>query len=350
MSLQHQSLTVERKIIRADQRDWQPSDENRICAYWNSDEEIMRRVLEGDATFVDAQGRSVPMAPRVFSATPTKRFLEMGREDIISQQSLMCHNPTGAPLRADDLGFLLATGRKDWPRAFRRLKELGHPMAAVVATWKGRDLETTALTASTAPGMFLAWGTNPATLTAAVTDISLFAERTTAAGFEARTSVSPTQQTTSKVNDTWQYQGTITALGTVTIAEAGVFSSSTQPTQNTVAAAGVVGSNSSTTLNTGSTFSPGNNNYVQIRTEFMQVTAGSGTTALTVVRMNNVAANLGGGAGNISTIAVSDVVTPGNPPGQSGITGGSMLIHADHTGDGLNSGDSIQYTVKDQLT
>jgi hypothetical protein len=250
-------------------------------------------------------------------------------------------------IRADDLGYLLAHDRSKWPQVINRLRDLGHPMAAVVATNKGRDLETIALTASTAPGMFLTWGTNPAGLTATRSDVALFAERV---GSEARTSVTPTQQTTTTVNDTWQYQGTISATGTVTIAEAGIFSASTQPAQATVAAAGVVGSNSNTTLNTGATFTPGNNNFIQIRTEFMQVTAGSGSQALTVVRQNNIAANLGGGAGNIATIAVSDNVGPGNPPGQSGISGGSMLIHADHTGDGLGSGDSIQYTVKDQLT
>jgi hypothetical protein len=220
-------------------------------------------------------------------------------------------------------------------------------MAAVVATKKGRDLETIALTASTSPTMFGTWGTNPATLTALSTDVALFTERV---GSEARSSVGPTQQTTTTVNDTWQYQFTITATGTVTIAEVGLFSASTQPAQAAVAAGGVVSSNSATTLNTAATFTPGNNNYIQIRTEFMQVTAGSGSTALTVVRMTNIAANLGGGSGSISTITVADAVGPDNPPGQSGITGGSMLIHADHSGDGLNNADSIQYTVKDQLT
>jgi GTPase involved in cell partitioning and DNA repair len=52
----------------------------------------------------------------------------------------------------------------------------------------------------------------------------------------------------------------------------------------------------------------------------------------------------------ISTIAVADVVTPGNPPGQSGVSGGSLLIHADHGSNVLASGDSIQYTVKLQYT
>lgn len=248
---------------------------------------------------------------------------------------------------AADIGMLLAHDQRLWPHLLAQLEAKGHPLAAAVATLKGRDLETVALTASTAPGMFGTWGTNPSTLTAAKTDVALFAERV---GSETRTSVSPTVQTVTTVNDTWQYAYTITATGSVTIAETGIFNASTQPAQATVAAGGVVASGSSTTLNTSATFTPGNNNYIQIRTEFMQVTAGSGSTALTVVRMNNIAANLGGGSGNISTIAVSDNVGPGNPPGQSGISGGNMLIHADHSGDGLLNGDSIAYTVKDTLT
>lgn len=249
---------------------------------------------------------------------------------------------------AADIGMLLAHEERFHAHLLKQLADAGHPIAAAVATLKGRDLETTALTASTAPGMYGTWGTNPSALTALKTDVAMFAERV---GSETRTSVSPTVQTTTTVNDTWQYQYTMTATGTVSIGETGIFNASTQPAQATVATgAGVIGSASSTALTTNASFSPGNNNYIQIRTEFMEVTAGSGTTSLTVVRMNNVAANLGGGSGSITTIAANDPIDPGNPPGQTGITGGNMLIHADHSSDGLSSGDSIQYTVKDTLT
>src|SRR6266478_4973257 len=91
------------------------------------------------------------------------------------------------------------------------------------------------------------------------------------------------------------------------------------------------------TLNTAATFTPGNNNFIQIRTEVMKVTAGSGSTALTVVRAQN-------GSAAISTIAVSDTVTPGNPPGQSGITGGNMFVHSDFSVINLNTSDSIALT------
>jgi len=106
-----------------------------------------------------------------------------------------------------------------------------------------------------------------------------------------------------------------------------------------VAAGGVVGSSVSTTLNTSATFTPGNSNYVQIRTEVMQVTAGSGSTALTVVRAQN-------GSSAIATIAAADNVAPGNPPGQTGITGGSLLAKSDFAVINLNTSDSVAFTWK----
>jgi hypothetical protein len=184
---------------------------------------------------------------------------------------------------------------------------------------------------------FIAWGTNPNALTAAATDVALFAEST-----EARTSGSSSQVTTTTTNDTVQWTGTQTATGTRSIQEVGLLDSATQPAQGTVAAGGVVGSNSSTALNTSAAFSPGNNNYVQIRTEVMQVTAGSGTTALTVVRGQN-------GSAAISTIAANDNIAPGNPPGQTGISGGNLFVHADLTTISLNNGDSISWTIKLQF-
>lgn len=213
-------------------------------------------------------------------------------------------------------------------------------MASVV-TRKGKDILSGRLigaTPSQAEPKVITWGLNPATLTAAATDVAMFDESS-----EARVSGTSTQQTTTNANDTYQVVGTITAGGSRAITEFGMFDSTTQPATAAVAAGGVVGSNSSTTLNTAATFSPGNGNYVQIRTEVMQVTAGSGTTSLTVVRGQN-------GSSAISTIAATDVVTPGNIPGTTATTGGSMFVHADFSVINLNSGDSIQFTAKVQFT
>src|SRR5581483_12126925 len=192
-------------------------------------------------------------------------------------------------------------------------------MAATV-TRKGKEMLSGRLIGSSptqAEPKYIFWGTNPVPTTAAATDVAPFFEST-----EARTSGTSSQATTTTTNDTYRVTGTQTATGARTIQEVGLSDSATQPAQGAVAAGGVVGSSSSTTLNTAAAFSPGNSNYVQIRSEVMQVTAGSGSTALTVVRGQN-------GSTAIATIAAADNITPGNVPGSTAITGGSVFVHAD---------------------
>jgi|SRR5579863_798085 len=212
---------------------------------------------------------------------------------------------------------------------------------ATVVTRKGKDVLSARLIGASptqAEPKVITWGLNPVPSTAAATDVAMFQE-----SGEARVTATSTQQQTTNPNDTYQLVGTITAGATRAIQEFGAFDSATQPAVAAVAAGGVVGSSVSTTLNTAATFTPGNNNYIQIRTEVMQVTAGSGSTALTVVRAQN-------GSSAISTIAVADTVTPGNIPGTSAITGGTCFVHADLATINLNSGDSIQFTLKVQFT
>jgi hypothetical protein len=210
-------------------------------------------------------------------------------------------------------------------------------MANVVVS-KGREIMTGRMRGGTptqSEPLNVGWGTGA--FTAAVSDIAPFIEAS-----EARVAGTSSLVTTSTTNDTYQVVGTITAAGVKTISEVVLTDSTTKATTNTVAAGGVVGSAVSTTLNTGSAFSPGNNNFIQIRTEVMQVTAGSGTTSLTVVRGQN-------GSAAISTIAASDTITPGNPPGQTGIAAGNLFVHCDFTGLALGAGDSIQFTIKVQV-
>lgn len=212
---------------------------------------------------------------------------------------------------------------------------------ATFVTRKGKDIFTGRLIGATptqAEPKIITWGLNPAGLTAAASDVAMFQE-----SGEARVTATSSQVNTTNPNDTYQLVGTITAGATRAITEFGAFDSTTQPATAAVAAGGVVGSSVSTTLNTAATFTPGNGNYIQIRTEVMQVTAGSGSTALTVVRAQN-------GSSAISTIAATDTVTPGNIPGTSAITGGSQLVHADFAVVNLNNGDSIQFTLKVQFT
>jgi hypothetical protein len=144
--------------------------------------------------------------------------------------------------------------------------------------------------------------------------------------------------TTTTTNDTYQVTGTITSLSNQTIAEVLLSDASTKPFTTTVAAGGVVGSSSATTLNTAASYTPANNTYVQIRTEVMQVTAGTGTTALTVTRAAN-------GSTAISTIAAADTVTLGNAPGTS-TANATLYLHASFTGLALNTNDSISSTVQ----
>lgn len=213
-------------------------------------------------------------------------------------------------------------------------------MSATVVTRKGRDVFTGRMFGSTptqAAPINLCWGLDAAgvdTYTAAQTDVMLFQESA-----EARVAGTASQVTTTTTNDTFQVTGTMTATASRAICEAALADSTTQPAQGAVATGGVVGSSSSTTLNTAATFSPGNGNDVQIRTEVMNVVSGSGSSALTVTRGVN-------GSTAISTIAIGDVVTPGNAPGATGVTGGSLLTHADFAVINLNNGDSVAWTWK----
>lgn len=217
---------------------------------------------------------------------------------------------------------------------------------AVVVTRKGREFVTFRLKGTPSAGsepLNVGWGItapNAFVGTAAATDVAPFDT-----GPEAFVVGTSSFVTTTTPNDTYQVIGTITASGTDAIVEAFLTDVTTKPVANTVAAGGVVGSAVSTTLNTGTSYSPGNGNYVQIRTEVMQVTAGSGSTALTVVRAQN-------GSAAISSIAAGDIVTLGNIPGVGtfGTTAGSLFVHADFAVINLASGDSIQFTFKVQVT
>lgn len=211
----------------------------------------------------------------------------------------------------------------------------------VVLTSRGREILINRLGANA--GTFsepkqLGWGTGGVAggpFTAAATDVGMFQE-----GAEARVAATASVVTTTTTNDTYQAVGTITSASAQTISEVGLFPSATKPAANTVAAGGVVSSNSATTLNTGTNFSPGNNGYIQCRTEVMQVTAGSGTSVLTVVRGAN-------GSAAISTIAAADIVTAGNAPGSTVVTNGDMFLHASSVpGLALNNGDSLASTVQ----
>lgn len=209
----------------------------------------------------------------------------------------------------------------------------------VVVTSKGREVIVGRMQGATptqGEPKVVGWGTGGVAggpFTAAVTDVAPFQE-----GAETRVTGTSSTVTTTTTNDTYQVTGTITSLSNQTIAEVFLSDSSTKPFSTTVAAGGVVGSSSSTTLNTAASYTPANNTYVQIRTEVMQVTAGTGTTALTVTRGAN-------GSSAIATIAASDIVTTGNAPGTS-TANSTLYLHASFTGLALNTNDSIASTIQ----
>lgn len=214
---------------------------------------------------------------------------------------------------------------------------------SVHLTWTGANVLlsrfiNSAGTYATEPKI-LGWGTGGIAggpFTAAIPDVASFSEAA-----EVRVTGSSSLTTTTQANDTYTVTGTITSLSGQTIAEVGLFDNTTKPPTNTVAAGGVVGSAVSTTLNTGSTYSPGNNSFVQIRTEVMKVTAGSGSTALTVTRGQN-------GSSAISSIAAADAVTAGDAQGLTTV-GERCFLHASFTGLALNTSDSIAFTINVQV-
>ncbi|MET7746191.1 hypothetical protein [Streptomyces sp. NPDC005385] len=209
-------------------------------------------------------------------------------------------------------------------------------MGAVV-TAKGREIIAGRMRGSSpsqAEPLNLAWGQNPAGLTAAVTDVGLFKEAS-----ESRVAGTSSVVTTTTPNDSYQVVGTFTSGSTQSIAEVALSDSASKPTavDAVQTSSTVIGSNSATSLivANGANFSV--NQYIQVRTEVLKITAIS-TNTLTVTRAQN-------GSAAISTIALNDTVTGGNIPGVSNVTNGSVYFHAEHGAQNLSSGDQVSYTL-----
>ncbi|MFI5880809.1 hypothetical protein [Streptomyces sp. NPDC051554] len=209
-------------------------------------------------------------------------------------------------------------------------------MGAVI-TAKGREIIAGRMRGSSpsqAEPLNLAWGNNPAGLAAAATDVGLFKEAS-----ESRVAGTSSVVTTTTPNDTYQVTATVTSGSTQSIAEVALSDSASKPTavDAVQTSSGVIGSNSSTNLIVASGASFSVNQYIQIRTEVLKITA-IATNTLTVTRAQN-------GSTAISTIALNDVVTGGNIPGVTNVTNGSVFFHADHGSQSLSSGDQVAYTL-----
>jgi hypothetical protein len=91
---------------------------------------------------------------------------------------------------------------------------------ATVVTNAGLAIVTNRLKGSGTEPSYVAWGTGAGT--AAITDTTLFTEAS-----ESRAAGTTTQQTTTKTNDTYQAVATLTADGSKTITNAGLFDAAT---------------------------------------------------------------------------------------------------------------------------
>ncbi len=87
---------------------------------------------------------------------------------------------------------------------------------ATVLTDSGEDITTDRVKGGGTEPSFVAWGTGAGTAVKA--DTTLFTEAS-----ETRVAGTSTQQTTTTTNDTYQVIGTITADGSKTITNAGLF-------------------------------------------------------------------------------------------------------------------------------
>lgn len=191
-----------------------------------------------------------------------------------------------------------------------------------VLTAKGREIIIGRLQGATpaqAEPKYIGLDLNPQNLTAASTDVAPFAPA--AEALVAATQATVTTANSATTNDTLQLTGTVTLGANETIGGSYVTDSATKPFSTTVTGGAAVGSAVGTTLTTAASYTPANGTDIQVRGEVMTVTAGTGTTSLTVTRAAN-------GSAAISSIANTDPVTAGNAPGQSGVTGGDLFIHS----------------------
>ena len=224
---------------------------------------------------------------------------------------------------------------------------------AATATWAGRSLIWALVRSAGSPTepKNLAWG-DPTTTASANSDVALFKPQT-----ETRVAGTSTMITTSFLADTYKVTGTLTCLvGAKTITEAGLFDTTTAASTTTVST--VSQSAAATGLTLGATIGPSSNNfYIQVENEVQLVTAGQGTTAVTVTRAQlgsvtavhatGVTVTSGGdGLANANGATSGQTATGA----QVAAKGGNCFAHADFAGVALAVNDSIAFTVTDEFT
>lgn len=217
---------------------------------------------------------------------------------------------------------------------------------ATVVTNQGHNVLTGRMIGGTptqAEPKNVAWGTGAGT--AAVTDLTLFAEDTGGSPAYARQAGTSTQQTTTIANDTYQVVGTITAGGTRAITEAALFDQTGAPAQTVTVTDNPLTAGATTMHVSSATGFPGSGNYlIQIDSEVIQVTGGQGTTTWTITRGTNGTS----GASHALGAVVMEAGTTVAGGGTGG--GGQMLVHGNFSVINLNTNDSITFTVKVQFS
>jgi hypothetical protein len=216
-----------------------------------------------------------------------------------------------------------------WDRIMGGFKERILKMATVFS-YGGKAITTNRLKAGGTEPLNAGWGTG--TGTSAATDTALFSPAS-----EARVAGTSTQQTTAAnvPNDTYQVVATITAAGSRAITEFGLFDTATAAPQTTLN--GAIASTGATSITVTSGTGLSNNGYIQVDSEVMQITAGGGTTTLTVTR---------GARGSTAATHSSGAAVVGG----EALAGGNMFMKGDFSVINLNTGDSIQFTAKLQYT
>jgi hypothetical protein len=218
---------------------------------------------------------------------------------------------------------------------------------ATVATFAGRGILWQRMKGNGTEAKNIGWGATAVTGSANA-NVNLFGPQT-----EARTAGTSSILTTTQLGDTYQVTGTIVcAVAGKTIAEAGLFDTTTLSGTSSLSASLVT---NATTITLAANIGPTTGNYyAQIANETILVT-GANSTTLTVSR-----AQLGS-VTSASNYPSATVVTSGGDGGAGGWTtgqtatygasqGGNMFLHADFAGIALNTNDSISFTFSDTLT
>jgi hypothetical protein len=214
-------------------------------------------------------------------------------------------------------------------------------MAAVVTRWYYQAVGSLVDGGSPSLPAYIGWGFNPNGLSSSDTDISLFNEAP-----ETRTLAVVTVDTINSPNDTLVFSGTLTSAAGGTIQEVGIYDAATKPFTGTIqAGSSIIGSSSAVGLTIASGYTgsiPANDDYLQLDTgEVVAISAGGGTTSLTVSRGAN-------GSNNSPAAVAGTNVTGGVAPGGSVFAGGQLWYHADFTYT-LGAGQGLTFNLRIKL-